>query len=67
MYRRMYVLRTFGAKSKGDFGELRVRLWLTPIGESQGPVLAPGEGGRGRPAAGGEGEGEGGSYSCVSD
>ena len=57
MYRRMYVLRTFGTKSKGDFGELRVRLWLTPIGESQGPVLAPGGGGGGVWWPGGEGRG----------
>ena len=51
------MLRTFGTKSKGDFGELRVRLWLTPIGECQGPVLAPGVGGGGFRRLGGEGRG----------
>ncbi|GAX78972.1 hypothetical protein CEUSTIGMA_g6412.t1 [Chlamydomonas eustigma] len=38
---KLYVLRTFGHKAKGDFGELHLRVWLTPDTGEKGPVLAP--------------------------
>ena len=42
---RLYVLRTFGKKSKRDFGELNVRIWLADAGpgkEQLGTERTPG-------------------------
>ena len=39
---KLYVLEAPGKKEKGDFGELFVKIWLSPDAGDKGATLTPG-------------------------
>ncbi|GAX84935.1 hypothetical protein CEUSTIGMA_g12356.t1, partial [Chlamydomonas eustigma] len=48
----LYVLIRAGKRERGDFGELKLHLWLTPDSGDKGAVLAPGAAAAGKQPAG---------------